>query len=183
MSETPISIMVDTNVWVDSFCQWHMRTDSALRLFRAARKQKAELLYPAHCLKDILYLLTHEYKRKALEEEGHLSESMSTAIKQSGIAAIRAIMEYHTAVGSDGSDLWLADKYLPIHSDFEDNLVLAACRRAKVDYLVTNDKRLIKHANVLAKTPDDMADLLEAGQAFKQGVGLAPSEISWQFRP
>ena len=107
---------------------------------------------------------------------------MSNAIKQSAVSSVRAIMEFYTAVGADGSDLWLADKYLPMHGDFEDNLVLSACRRAKADYLVTNDQGLIGHADILAKTPADMATLLETGQARKQGAGFAPEEISWEFR-
>lgn len=41
----------------------------------------------------------------------------------------------------------------PLHRDYEDNLVLAACKRAQVDYLVTNDRKLLEHADLAAKTP------------------------------
>lgn len=175
--------MVDTNTWVDAFCRWHVRADEAARLLREANKRGIELLYPVHCLKDALYILIQEHKRKALEEEGVLTESMSNAVKASCVAAVRAIMSQATAVGADGSDLWLADKYLSTHSDFEDNLVLAACQRAHVDYLVTNDQKLIQHANVMAKTPADMVALLTAGRARPLATGFAPNEISWEFRP
>lgn len=43
-----------------------------------------------------------------------------------------------------------------VHNDFEDNLILAAARRADVDFLVTEDKKLIVHANVVAKNIEDM---------------------------
>ena len=181
MSDTPISIMIDTNVWVDSFCGWHMRAPEAKRLLSLAQRSGYELLYPVHSLKDIVYLLTQEYKRKAREEEGQLTSTTGDSIKVNVVSIMRSIMELATAVGADVSDLWLADKYLPIHGDFEDNLVLAACQRARADYLVTNDQALISHADVVAKTPEDMVRLIEAKRVRKQGRGFAPSE-TWQHR-
>ena len=96
MSGTSLKIMVDANVWVDSFCADHVRN----------------------------------------------------------------MTENATAVGADASDLWLADKYLALHRDYEDNLVLAACKRAQVDYLVTNDRKLLEHADIAAKTPRQMMPIL-----------------------
>ena len=66
-----------------------------------------------------------------------------------------------TAVGADESDAWLACKYRKINWDLEDNMVLAAAKRAGADYLVTNDRVLISKANVAALRPADMTALLE----------------------
>lgn len=181
MSDVPVSIMIDTNVWVDAFCGWHTHAPEAKKLLTDAQRSGCELLYPVHCIKDIGYLLVQEFKRKTREDEGQLTDLASNAIKISTASLVRNIMELATAVGADGSDLWLADKYLPIHGDFEDNLVLAACQRARADYLVTNNQALISHANVVAKTPEDMVRLIEAKQVRKQGRGFAPGE-TWQYR-
>ena len=39
-------------------------------------------------------------------------------------------------------------------------MVLAACKRAQVDYLVTNDRKLLEHADLAAKTPRQMMPIL-----------------------
>ena len=81
-------------------------------------------------------------------------------LDDAALAFVRNMTENATAVGADASDLWLADKYLALHRDYEDNLVLAACKRAQVDYLVTNDRKLLEHADLAAKTPRQMMPIL-----------------------
>lgn len=71
--------------------------------------------------------------------------------------------EITTAVGVDESDLWLACKYRNLTWDLEDSFVLAAPRRAEVDYLVTSDQALIQKASVAVLTPVDMTALLREG--------------------
>ena len=45
--------------------------------------------------------------------------------------------------------------------DFEDDLIIAAARRANADYLVTNDKELALHSPVVALDPMTMLAVLE----------------------
>ena len=45
--------------------------------------------------------------------------------------------------------------------DFEGDLVIAAAMRGKVDYLVTNDERLLRHCPVAALSAFDMCKVLE----------------------
>lgn len=182
MSDRPARVMLDTNVLVDAYCRWHVESAAARELLQAYDPEGMELYYPVHTLKDALHMLVQEFKRETRLVEGELSESSALAAREAAIACMRNMMELATAVGADGSDLWLADKYLPIHHDFEDNLVLAACRRIKADYLVTNDRTLIRNANVLAKTPAQMVQLMSLGklQTFDD---FTEDEISWEFRP
>lgn len=63
------------------------------------------------------------------------------------------------------SDFYYAEKFRPLHEDLEDNLILAGCNRARASYLVTTDKRLLRHADILAKTPSEMLALLKSGLA------------------
>ena len=160
MSARSLYIMVDTCVWVDNYCIDHAGGEAAKRFLALARAAGAELLFPFHCIKDVQYVIAHEFKRAATREQGSVSESMALAIREASWACVRNMSELATAVGGDISDVWLAQKYLRIHPDLEDNLVLAACRRAQADYLVTRDAALISAADVVAKTPEQMVELL-----------------------
>ena len=126
-------------------------------------------------------MLEAEFRRVARRGDDELSESAAIAAHEAALGCTRNMCELATAVGADATGIWLADRYLSIHRDFEDNLVLAACRRIKADYLVTNDRALIQNANVLAKTPTQMMALMSVGglQTFD---GLSPDEISWTLR-
>ena len=48
------------------------------------------------------------------------------------------------------------------YDDFEDNFILAAAERAKVDFLVTSDQSLLRKATVAALSPQDMLAVLKA---------------------
>lgn len=160
MSRSSLRIMVDTNVWVDSLCMRHAGSLPARAFIDRAYDADATLLFPFHIAKDVLYVTQHELKRQTLEERGSIDADTSRAIFESCLAFVKNMAENATPVGADASDLWLAEKYLKLHRDFEDNLVLTACRRAEVDYLVTNDRKLLEHADIAAKTPQQMMAIL-----------------------
>ena len=183
MSGRAARLMIDANVWVDNYCGWHSASSACQYMFTVARlSDEIEMYYPVHVIKDVQYMVGLEYKQQAKIHEGALTESSALAAKKTALACIRNMNELAYAVGADGSDVWLADKYLSIHPDFEDNLVLAACKRIKADYLVTNDRALIRNADVLAKTPAQMLELMGLGK-LETFDGLSPDEISWKFRP
>lgn len=163
MSNRPVRLMIDTNVWIDNYCGWHKDSASCKRLLAMACAKGYELYYPVHVLKDVLYMTGLEYKRQARQHNGSLTEADAMGAQEVALGCMRNLMELATPVGADGSDIWLANKYLPVHHDFEDNLVLAACKRVKADYLVTNDLKLIQNADVLAKTPAQMIELIKLG--------------------
>lgn len=160
MSGAPLKIMVDANVWVDSFCVDHAESLAARAFIGQATETGALLFFPVHIAKDVLHVVQHELKRSVLASGGTLDEASARAIGDAALAFVRNMTENAMAVGADASDLWLADKYLSLHRDYEDNLVLAACKRAQVDYLVTNDRRLLEHADIAAKTPRQMMPIL-----------------------
>ena len=160
MSGAPLKIMVDANVWVDSFCVDHAESLAARAFIGQAAETGALLFFPVHIAKDVLYVVQHELKRRVIAKKGSADETSARAIGEAALAFVRNMTENATAVGADASDLWLADKYLALHCDYEDNLVLAACKRAQVDYLVTNDRKLLEHADLAAKTPRQMMPIL-----------------------
>lgn len=84
------------------------------------------------------------------------------AIAEIAWGCVDNLCEFATAVGLDNSDVWLARKYRTLHDDFEDNFILAAAERAKVDFLVTSDQSLLRKATVAALSPQDMLAVLKA---------------------
>lgn len=171
MSGAPLKIMVDANVWVDSFCADHAESLTARAFIGRATETGALLFFPVHIAKDVLYVVQHELKRSVLASGGALDEASARAIDDAALTFVRNMTENATAVGADASDLWLADKYLALHRDYEDNLVLAACKRARVDYLVTNDRKLLEHADLAAKTPRQMMPILALAERGDAAIG------------
>lgn len=110
-------------------------------------------------------------ERSVLAGGGALDEASVRAIGDAALAFVRNMTENATAVGADASDLWLADKYLTLHRDYEDNLVLAACKRAQIDYLVTNNRKLLEHADLAAKTPRQMMPILALAERGGAAIG------------
>ena len=166
-----LKIMVDANVWVDSFCVDHAESLAARAFIGRAAESGAMLLFPVHIAKDVLYVVQHELKRRVIAKKGSVDEASARAIGEAALAFVRNMTENATAVGADASDLWLADKYLTLHHDYEDNLVLAACRRVGADYLVTNDRKLLEHADLAAKTPRQMMPILALAERGGAAIG------------
>ena len=163
--------MVDANVWVDSFCAEHTESLAACAFIGPATETGAVLFFPVHIAKDVLYVVQYELKRSVLAGGGALDEASVRAIGDAALAFVRNMTENATAVGADASELWLADKYLTLHRDYEDNLVLAACTRAQIDYLVTNNRKLLEHADLAAKTPRQMMPLLALAERGGAAIG------------
>ena len=161
MSDTQCKILLDTNVWVDNYCPGHAGFESAHKLITVACRQNALLLYAFHSIKDVQFVVSREIRRRIIEEQGSIDERTALAVREMSWGCIKNMVELATAVGGDVADVWLSMKYLQMHPDLEDNLVISACRRAEADYLVTNDRQLILDADVVAKTPEQMIALLE----------------------
>ena len=156
-------VLLDTCVWIDSYCSWHPKGENAKRIIAGAAAEKIDLVYAVSSIKDVQYVLAQEYKRAIRQERGELSEEAANAAQEAAWAAVNNMAEIATAVGSDQSDVWIARKFLKAHNDLEDNLVLAAALRAKARYLVTYDKALLEHAalaGVAAVTPEDLLGVL-----------------------
>ena len=171
MSGAPFKIMVDANVWVDSFCVDHAESLAARAFIGWGTEMGALLFFPVHIAKDVLYVVQHDLTGRVLASGGAIAVAAAGAFGVAALAFVRNMTENATAVGADASDLWLADKYLALHRDYEDNLVLAACKRAQVDYLVTNDRKLLEHADLAAKTPRQMMPILALAERGGAAIG------------
>lgn len=162
MRELPSSLVIDTCVWVDNYLGTRPGSGEARSLLDAAIRLDIDLLYAITSAKDVYYLVAQVLKREQAREGVPLTPSLVAANKETAWACVENMERNATAVGLDASDVWLAHKFKPVHDDFEDNLVVAAARRAKADYLVTNDERLLRHSPVAALSPRDMFALLRS---------------------
>lgn len=158
-----LTLLLDTNVWVDNYCVDHSSNEVVRRLIARAHAQGHTLVYPACIIKDVFYVLDHEFRRVAARD-GELGEADAHAVREIVWGCINNMCELATAVGADEGDVWLARKYKPLNADLENNMVLAAAQRAHADYLVTSDMELIQKATVAALTAANMLAVLETRQ-------------------
>lgn len=79
VSGAPLKIMVDANVWVDSFCADHAESLAARAFIEQATEAEALLFFPVHIAKDVLYVVQHELKRSVLANGGALDEASAPA--------------------------------------------------------------------------------------------------------
>lgn len=160
MREKRMSLLLDTNVWLDYFIAKRAGHADAVRLIGEACRKDVALLCTALILKDVYYLLGVAFKREQRALSGPLSPGSAAAVNEAIWGCIRCMNDMATVVGSDASDVWLAMKLRPVHGDLEDNLVAAAVKRAEASYLVTGDERLIKHAPVAVLAPAEALALI-----------------------
>lgn len=155
-----VSLLLDTNVWIDAFVPTRSRHQLVRKLLRNAIERDAKLLYPVRILPDVFYQVAAEAKRWWRQGGGELTQAQAEACHSHAWECVNDMHELATAVGADEADVWLALKYRTLHEDVEDNFVLAAAQRAHANYLVTSDMRLITKAPVAALTPQDMLAVL-----------------------
>jgi predicted nucleic acid-binding protein len=157
-------LFVDTCVWLDLYLLDRPGRRAAQALIRYALDHDIPLAYASHSALDV-YAKAGICVKRFFRENGALTEEQAKAAKTFAWDCATQMREVATPVPADVSDFYYAERFRPLHSDFEDDLILAGCSRAKASYLVTTDKRLLRHADVSTKTPSEMLALLEAGIA------------------
>ena len=166
-NEVPV-ILIDTNVWLDMYIPQRQGAQVAARLVEVAQEQGASLLFASHACLDVFQRVSFEQKSWVRRSHGELTEAWARTIKGYAWDCVNDMQEIAAGVPTDSSDLYLACR----QRDRHDDLVIAACRRAGANYLVTNDRKLLRHAPLEAKTAAEMLQLLEAGLA----KGTAPTD-------
>lgn len=175
-------ILVDTNVWLDVYIPGRPGAQAANELIEEASRQGAHLVFPSHACLDVFCRVSFEHKRW-VRESSELTEAWAVAIKRYAWDCVNDLRKIATAVPVDSSDLYLACKHRDAHDDLEDDLVLAACQRAHANYLVTNDRKLLRHSPVETKTPSAMVGLLRSGLANVSGMTTASHDATyWMYQ-
>lgn len=162
MSTTPHVLLLDTNVWLDSYLPFRPGHDDAVRLLTYAQQSEARLLYAMGSLQNLAYILQASAKEQFRRMGRKVDEQTAAVARDFSLDCLSNLRTIATAVGADESDLWLAERYLRVHQDVEDCLVMAAATRAKADWLVTSDQALLRHAPISALCPKDLLALVGA---------------------
>ena len=149
MTQARPIILVDTNIWVDNYLSGRPQAQESRRFLDEAYMRGVQLAYPAHCIKDVFFLIQSGLKRLK-HEQGAVTEGDEIAIRSIAWECIRNMRDFACAVTADESDIWIACRHCALTEDLEDNLVIAAAQRAQARLLVTNDEYLLKHSPVPA---------------------------------
>lgn len=160
MEARQITMLVDTNIWLDNFIPDRPLAEDSRRLLTYGLRQDVSILYPLRALNDVFWQVTRDRKSWAIKEYGKLTEAFARAINSEAWDCVKSMIEIGCPVGADISDVYVAQHLQGIHSDFEDDMVIAAAKRAGVDYIVTSDKKLIQKSIVPTLTPQDMLAVL-----------------------
>ena len=126
-----LKLLIDTNVWLDYFLARTNATRPIVELLsRAAEAEDIVLFSSSLSVKDVYYILGRTMKAD------ETAWACVRLIRQKSIIA---------SVGADEVFDSFVFKYH--HNDFEDDLMLGVANRIDADYVVTEDKNLIKHTN------------------------------------
>ncbi|WP_080802180.1 type II toxin-antitoxin system VapC family toxin [Arabiibacter massiliensis] len=148
-------VVVDTNVWLDYLMGDRPNHDDSFAFIVEAKRREVPLVIPSHALKDVFFIFQQQLKIAARETGDLPSERAAASARQAAWAALDLIMDLAVVGPSDQSDAWIAAKQRALHSDYEDNLVVATAQRLGARMLVTNDAKLVLHAPVAALTAAD----------------------------
>jgi predicted nucleic acid-binding protein len=157
-------VLIDTGIWLDLFLLDRPGRKDAQALIRYALNDDIPLAYASHSALDV-YAKAGICAKRFFRESGQLTDAQARVARTFAWDCAARMREVATPVPADVSDFYFAEKFRPLHGDFEDNLVLAACSRAKANYLVTTGKCLLRHADISAKVPTEMLSLLKSGLA------------------
>ena len=158
----PRILLLDTNIWLDYYMAERPFHDAAFSLVDCALSSGVELVFAITSPKDLFYQIGAGLKRAVRASKGgKLAEDSAIACNEIAWGCISNLDQIATGVGMDVSDLRHAIHDKKIHRDFEDNLIMAAARRARADYLVTNDKLLLRHSDVPALSAEDTLSLMQ----------------------
>lgn len=162
MTALPRSLLLDTNAWIANYIGGRSDAIGAQGLVDFCLSREIALCVSIPSMKDIYYGIGAYLKAETRKREGDVTESRAVAIEQLAWQSLCNLMENAVAVPIDSSDVAEARVLHGLHRDFEDNLIVAACKRAQADYLVTSDKKLLAKALVPTLSPADMLAFLEA---------------------
>ncbi len=155
-------VMLDTNVVVDYLMGREPGCSDCIKILAMHAACEHAVYVSALTLKDAYYLVSMQLKRMERQASGRLDERMAQAANEVAWACIRQLIE-NTLVLSTGRPESLQALVLhSVHPDFEDDLIAATALSAGIDYLVSNDETLVKHAPIACLTSADAVSLLES---------------------
>lgn len=162
MSGRPQRLLLDTNIWVDNYLGVRGARTQSRELIDYCLGAGVDLCVSIPSMKDIYYRIGAFLKADLRDSGEEVTESAARAIEQIAWQSVLNMTECATIVPMDFPDIVEARRFHEVHADLEDDLVLAACKRARADYLVTTDRKLLRKGAVATLDPTDMLALLKS---------------------
>lgn len=155
------NILFDTNVWIDYFINRGPKHQPAFALVSQAYESDDAVSCTAiTSANDIYYAIQQELKREIRAEKGTLPEEDALAVKEIAWSCMSTLRNLSFIVPADESTMVEASMVKEVHFDYEDNLVVAAAKRVKADYIVTSDEQMLKHQPYKCITPEEALRLI-----------------------
>lgn len=152
-----LNLLVDTNVWLDYFLG-RKESGVAVEALQKAAKDEAAITTTPSIMKDVFYLVCAAIKRRAAESGGS-SEVNAKAINEIGWACISTIQSLSIMLSQGFEDHLNAVAFRSENKDYEDNLLLATAKDSKIDFIITNDRGLLKNKIVPTLLPEEYLKL------------------------
>ena len=136
-----LKLLIDTNVWLDYFLARTNATRPIVELLsRAAEAEDIVLFSSSLSVKDVYYILGRTMKADA-RREGALTPEAIAGADETAWACVRLIRQKSIIASVGADEVFDSFVFKYHHNDFED------ANRIDADYVVTEDKNLIKHTN------------------------------------
>lgn len=143
-----LKLLIDTNVWMDYFSGRSDRTANIVHLIEIAdASERIALFASSLSVKDVSYLVSAAIKRECRRKTGSLSDDAIAAANETAWACVRQMREFALIAPVGADEVFDSFVFRPHHNDFEDDLMLGVANRIDADYVVTEDKNLIRHTN------------------------------------
>lgn len=162
MSNAHLNLLVDTNVWLD-YLLGRPRCKEALNFLGEAAAREDVIAVAPSIMKDVFFLVCTSLKEEVLADGGdRVSEQSGLAVKRIAWSSLASIQRLSIMLNQGFQEHLEAMTLRDEHNDYEDDLLLATAKSAKIDYLITNDKGLLSNKVVPALSPQAYLDMKQS---------------------
>lgn len=154
MTRHRLNLLVDTNVWLDYFLGRKHAKD-AVRMLNKARECE-DVVATAPCImKDVFYIASSRVKKRARSSGANIDDGDGRAINAAAWSCLKSMQERSIIVGQGFGQHLEAMLLEEECSDYEDDLLVATAKTCSIDYIITNDQKLIKANLFPTMTPKE----------------------------
>ena len=155
-------VMLDTNVIIDYLMGREPGCTDCAQIITMHANSELIACVSALSLKDAYFIVSMLLKRMEREASGSVSESTARTANDIAWACVHQLVKDILVLPTGWAESLQALVFRPLHGDFEDDLVAATALSANVDFLVSNDEELIKHAPIACLSSSDALSLVKS---------------------
>lgn len=159
--DEPLRLFVDTNVWMGLLYERSSCSRETDGYFETIVSRAACLASPLS-FKDVFYLVALNLKADVRAEGYPVDRRVGAAANAIAWECVQDMAAMAVSVNVGESEVTRALELRATHSDFEDDLIVAAAETSGADYIVTNDRGLVRDFPDRCLTPAQVVDLLDA---------------------